>query len=706
VSERPATLSRHRRLPRAWRWTIWVLTVGAVFAGLRVLQSAQPAPVPTTFSTGKVVVVGVTGRYQPAAADRAVLEVHSNQVQAAAVSVRARYIGDCAAAGWATLGAGRRTSVGSLCDPQVEQQRVSGWDRLLAAAAARNGDARLGTLAATVPECVAAVGPGAALAAARPDGTVADYDTVREFVAGGLRTPCPITVVDAGGESDSIITMLADRPDTTVVVTGIGPVAGSRDPQLQILYAVPVTPAGWLTSASTRRDGVVNLTDLTRTLIDFGQRGTAGHAAPVDGAPLQVRPGEVRADALSRHLAAVAALSDAVLRGDLALGVGGVAVFVLLVASVATGRLAAARVILAFGCVLPAAMVLTGVVRWWAARSPGPVLTLAVVAWAVGLTVLVITVANRRRLPVAVVGAAVTVATLTVDAALGAAMQPGSMLNSRPVDGGRWYGFGNVTFAVYAVATLVVAGYLAERLQRAGHRSAALAAVALLGFGAVVVEGWPSMGADFGGVLVLTPAVLWLLGALSGVPITWHKVLSAGAAAALLGATISWLDWRRGAGRSHLGAFVQRVIDGDAQDVIIRKAVAAGLSLTAPLGIGSLIIGAVLWVIVFRYAVPALADACVTLRAVAVAAFGVAVLGTLLNDGGVSVWLTVTASFTIIVSALLIDRIYHRQRWSKGSLYVHTSELAGPTLRNWHHRKGFERACRNHRWCDPAVPQP
>ena len=40
-------------------------------------------------------------------------------------------------------------------------------------------------------------------------------------------------------------------------------------------------------------------------------------------------------------------------------------------------------------------------------------------------------------------------------------MQPGSLLNSRPIFGLRWYGFGNVTFAAYATAGLLVAGYVA-----------------------------------------------------------------------------------------------------------------------------------------------------------------------------------------------------------------------------------------------------
>ena len=294
TADQPAPSARARIWPLTRRWTALVLLFVAVFVGLRLVQAVQARPEPTIVTTASVVVIGVTGRFQLTATDRAVLDAHRPDVQVAAVSVRPRYIGDCAAAGWATLGAGRRTAVSGLCDPQVKQQRVSDWPQRLAAAAANHGDARLGTLAGSVPVCVAAVGPGAALAAARPDGTLAHYETVQRFLTEGLITPCPITVVDAGADADPITDTLLDRPDTTIIVTGIGPAGQSSNPGLQALYVVPVTAAGWLTSASTRRDGVVNLTDLTRSLIDFGLAA----AAPDRAFPLTERP--FRSDPTSR----------------------------------------------------------------------------------------------------------------------------------------------------------------------------------------------------------------------------------------------------------------------------------------------------------------------------------------------------------------------------------------------------------------------
>ena len=41
------------------------------------------------------------------------------------------------------------------------------------------------------------------------------------------------------------------------------------------------------------------------------------------------------------------------------------------------------------------------------------------------------------------------------------------------------------------------------------------------------------MGSDFGGVIALTPAVLWLMLALSGVRMTWLRLLAIGGSAVL-----------------------------------------------------------------------------------------------------------------------------------------------------------------------------
>jgi hypothetical protein len=266
-------------------------------------------------------------------------------------------------------------------------------------------------------------------------------------------------------------------------------------------------------------------------------------------------------------------------------------------------------------------------------------------------------------------------------------MQPGSMLNSKPTNGGRWCGFGNVTFAIYAGATLVLIGYMAQRLDAANRRPSAIIAMAVVGVGAIACDGWPSMGADFGGVLALTPAVLWLLCALAGVKIKWPTLLVCAVVGVAFVAVISWLDWRRGpAARSHLGNFVQRILDGDAQDIIIRKAVATAESLLAPLGVVAVIAGTALWILIFRVLGP-LFDNRETTRAVASAILLVAIVGTLLNDGGVSVWIAITVTFTVALGASWIESLHRQNRSSErlrlfsGTMYPPQSSLRSSVSR-------------------------
>lgn len=648
---------RRPRWPLRLRSSLLIVVLVLIFVGLRLIAGVAEAPTPTSVFTPNVVVVGVEGRTQPDATDRAVITAHAGDVQAAAVSIRPRYVGDCAAAGWSTLGAGRRAAVGGLCDPQIRDGRLVDWSQRTAAAAAHSGDARLGTLAASSRGCIQAVGPGAALAAARADGTVADYQSASEFVDSGLRLTCPITLVDVGSDSDRVVEALARRSNVTTVVTGIGPPAGSVDPSLQLLYRIGTTFPGFLTSDSTRRSGIVTLTDLSATLIDFGNGNDAAVPQTVDGSVLGVDQRSVTVAAVVEQLAAVRALSDSIVTGYLLNGLIGLILSAWIAITAVRRRWPLVRIGATVATVWVACMMLPGSVPWQESRHPALWLTVASVVW-LGLQATASWfIARLTQAPIAVTGAALTMAAFTVDAALGGVMEPGSMLNSRPIYGLRWYGFGNVTFAAYASNALVLAGYLAHRFSLAGRRIAPVVVVLVVGFAVIICEGWPSMGTDFGGVIALTPGVLWLALVTSGVRVTWWKLVGIVVAAVVVITGISVLDWSRGAGkRSHLGNFVQRVIDGDATDVVVRKAVASVQTIISPLGIGSIIIGAALWIGIFRFALPRISAARYSgLRTVTIAVLGTLILGTVLNDGGVSVWLTGTAATTALIGALLVE---------------------------------------------------
>ena len=643
--------------PGWWRVALLLLLLAGVFAGLRGISALPEPPQVATLATDRVVVVGVTGRPALTPADREVLGAHLDESQVGAIAIRPRYVGRCAAAGWTTLGAGRRANEGGLCDPQVVDGRVTDWAERVAAAAARNGDAQLGTLAASVSGCVAAVGPGAALAAARPDGTVADYQTADAFVAGGLTTRCPITLVDAGGLSDQIIRTLAADDEITVIVTGVGPDPGSDDPGLQVMYRLGTTFPGWLTSASTRRVGIVTLTDLTRTLIDFDRPASAPPPLTVDGSPLAVYPAELTIDGVEAMLRSVAALSDAIPAAYLILGSMGAVVVAVGVVSLLRRRLRLSLLMWTVSASLSSAMLLTGAVPWQRSSMPVLALGLAVaVGWAIA-TVAAVLIGRLLAVPAMIAAAGLAVAALTIDAALGGPLQPGSLLNSRPIFGLRWYGFGNTTFAAYATNGLLLAGYIAHRMLAAGRRRAAVAAVAAIGFGIVICQGWPSMGSDFGGVIALTPPVLWLILVISGVSMTWPRLLLVGGSAVLAIGLISTLDWLRGPDRrSHLGNFVQRILDGDALDVVSRKAVASVETIASPLGLFSLLFGAAVFFLALRWVAPRIESQFSTVRPVLIALLATGILGTVLNDAGIAVWLTVSIIVAVAMTWFSVDQ--------------------------------------------------
>ena len=635
--------------------------LGAISVALRGVHSLAETPQPSAIFTERLVVVGVAGRPELTDADRTILSSNLDSAQVGSVAARGRYVSDCAAAGWTTLGAGRRAAVGGLCDPVVANGAVTDWATRQAAAAARHGDAQLGTLAASVNGCVAAIGPGAALAAAKPDGTLAAYAAPEEFVRNGLQLSCPITIVDAEALSDQIVAKLAADETVTVILTGIGPAPGSDDRSLQVIYRLATTLPGWLTSASTRREGIVTLTDLTRTLIDFGRPPDSPVPVTVDGSPFAVFEAQLSMAAIDSQLDETAALSDAAPAAYLGVGLAGTVLGLIMIAGVILRRLRITRLILTIGTVWLASMMLTGAVPWYRTEQPGVVAVCAMLGWAAILTGAALLLARVVGVPAAIAGAALTVAAFTVDAALGGPMQPGSLVNSRPIFGLRWYGFGNVTFGAYASAGLLLAGYVAHRFLLRGRQRAAIAAVALVGFGIVVCQGWPTMGSDFGGVIALTPSVLWLIFAVSGAWITWQRLLIAVGSTVLAVGLISLLDWARGPDqRSHLGNFVQRILDGDALDVVSRKAVAALQTLSGPLGVGIAVIGIALWVVIFKYAASLAEDQFSTIRPTLIAVLICAILGSLVNDGGINVWLTMTSATTVTVAWFCVDYALRR----------------------------------------------
>lgn len=403
--------------------------------------------------------------------------------------------------------------------------------------------------------------------------------------------------------------------ETTVLVASMAD--SGRSPHLQLAGALgppavagsaPYT-GGLLQSRSTRQPGYVMTTDVAPTVLEaLGVRQLAPSGALVgstisagDGPPT---PGERVAAMIDedRHAWAVRPLvgpffgilivANLVLYALVTLGLNGAVLESLgsglnrvlpgrwgrglaaalrrrpevMLAGLRVGGVAVASV--------PVSTFLANLVPWWRADPPSYVLAALVAAGVAAVTCLALVPRWTRWLlgPLGVV-AAVTATVVAADVVTGGRLQISSLMGVQPLVGARFYGFNNQAFALFAASTVLLAAALANPLVQRGRRRHAAALVAVVGVVATLLDGMPGLGSDFGGPPALVPgfAVLALLAA--GVRITWTRALGIGATGAAVVIGFAVLDWTRPPdSRTHLGRFVETVLDGGLWPVIARKA--------------------------------------------------------------------------------------------------------------------------------------
>lgn len=222
---------------------------------------------------------------------------------------------------------------------------------------------------------------------------------------------------------------------------------------------------------------------------------------------------------------------------------------------------------LAISAIPLASLILSAAVDWWEAPNPR-LLTLSgtfMIAVLIGFMCWLI---GRR---VGVVAPwllwAVTTLAFLAEVLAGSRHLIDAPMGFNTLIGARFYGLGNEGFAVLASAALLTLALLPIRSRKAHVALAGGVGIAILG---IIVL--PTLGADFGGGLSFLPALLVLLALLSRITLSWRKVALMLAVTVIFVAVVSVADWLRGpASWTHLGAFVQSVIDGHAWEIIARK---------------------------------------------------------------------------------------------------------------------------------------
>jgi hypothetical protein len=692
------------------------LVAGTTFLGAGATAPAQAAATEgLSPASGPVVVVGVPGVTWDAAtaADAPALTSVAERGATAQLSVRSVVRSTCPVDGWLTLSSSRRTSASRTlasvvatpprCPvaPAVLGGRVVGWSAFLATAAKSTYTPHLGLLGdqlAAAGKCATAVGPGAGIALARSDGSIARYVPGVDALDSTTVASCPLTVVDAGAvdlgdrgsavDEPSQVSAIDARlrrvldvvPDNaTVLVVSLANAAAK--PQLEaVALAGPGIPAGGLTTDSTRHDNLVLLTDVTPTL--FHLVGLPDSPESV-GAPLDPtgRGGSYvhRRHELLIYARKVNVYSEVTSPFFVAL----VPLQLLLYVSAALALRRRPRpdpsrrnllrltgfAALVCGSV-PIASFLANLLPWWR-WGPAPA---ALVVLVLGFAVLVAGIAQVARRPGRILGeagvvAVVTAAGLGLDIATGGWLQTASLMGYSPIVAGRLYGFGNVAFSLFVTAAILAAVVVADLLLRAGRRRDAGLAVAAIGVATLLLDGLPAFGSDFGGMLAVGPAFGVLLLGVLGLRVTWVRLLAllAGGVAVVTGVAV--LDWiRPPEQRTHLGRFVQQVLDGELGSVVHRK-LDANLSLLTSSTLGIVVPFALLFLVLVllrpppsRDLSPVLSRAieqAPTLRAGLWAFTAAMVLGFALNDSGISipaVGIMLAFPLVITISTRVLER--------------------------------------------------
>jgi hypothetical protein len=621
------TLSSVNRRQVLQAITVTALLMLAVFAANALpAGGVAPTPLPGGTSAQPLVVIGTAG-VSPDDID----PVHTPSLwrllrtgSSAALNVTAVHASTCPIDGWLTLSAGNRAGQpdngtrNPPCAPipEVNNGLVTGWQHLVAAAAGRPYGSKLGTLAqllSTRGQCVSAIGPGAALGAALPgNGAVALFQQFNPASLTPALAACPTTLVDVGsvrdpGERDVPGThkpALSHAQQLARVDQRVGQVAAAAGRNADVmlvsladaghhaglrvvLAAGPWFGPGTLYSASTHQRGLVQLDDVTATIVSH-----AGVAAPaaVSGSALERSPDPNSSDGLAqRRQSALADYNLASQEVQPVVYPFFVTWVLLMLAALSVlaitwrRRLGSARlresmrtwvrtglVILA---AVPAATYLANIVPWWRFAWPPAALVLVVAAWT-GVLGAIAVGGQWRRSPMGPVAAisAMTFVVLAADVASGSRLQISSLLGLNPIVGGRYFGLGNVAFALFAAATFLIAIAVSSALVHTGRPRLAALTVSILGLVAVVVIAMPAWGSKVGGTPALVPGLAVLVLSILQVRLSWRKIVLIGGGTALLVLTLAVLDWLRpAASRSHLGSFVQSVIDGGGGDIISRK---------------------------------------------------------------------------------------------------------------------------------------
>lgn len=356
-------------------------------------------------------------------------------------------------------------------------------------------------------------------------------------------------------DADDLLGVLLNRVTERDAVLVLSPIAPAGAPDLgMVALRSPGTGGGLLRSATTRRDGYVQLVDVASTVLTIVGEDELDHG---EGRPFLVTD-QSEHDLVGRLARAEeqAEFRDSIVPAT-------VTTLIVLLAALTGLALAGGRVPSAVRRALPiaAAAVLGALPATFLSAIVGVDSMAAYVALLLAggvLVALATTLAEQRWRgtgPIVSVGSVVGI--IAIDVLVGAPLQLNTVFGYSVAVAGRFAGVGNLAFALLGSGALVLAALVAERFDRRGRRVALLLLIAVL-----LIDGLPILGADVGGVLSIVPAFGLAALVLLGRPIGVREVIGTFAAAFAMLLVVAFIDLARpAADETHLARLAQHVID-------------------------------------------------------------------------------------------------------------------------------------------------
>ncbi len=409
-------------------------------------------------------------------------------------------------------------------------------------------------------------------------GDLSRLDEARQLVVPdvleGLRAA---SVARAAEFVDRIRRELDPERDLLLVVSPTPPAAHiSAGSTLSPVLLIGPSGSGTLTSASTRREGIVTNMDLAPTVVEF-----FGLTPPptMTGRALAVLPGSAdlpALQALNTQLVLTHNVRVPIIKGYVTLQIALViaALLFILVRDLRPFRRRYLQDLLLVAMGFPLAALLLPLLP-----QPGP-FAVGVTITALTLAIGVVAVLLSRRNPFlafAFLGGTTALALVT-DLFLGVPLQKYSLLSYDPLGGARFYGIGNEFMGVLIGATIMTAA-VSLTLVGQRYRRPAVVLVGLWFLVTLLVVAHPGLGANMGGTITAAVSFLVTILLFLGVRFTRRVLLAGAGGVVLFLAGLTAFDFLRGAEQqSHIGRAARLVFGGnlatavqEAYNIIERK---------------------------------------------------------------------------------------------------------------------------------------